>query len=439
MPHSDSLLPKRSTSFPLQLPGKWLMNNQTIKKPLKSYGESSSYVPRSTSSSCVGWVLTLLHECSKTMSQKNPSKSQQLLWVLNEVASAYGDCDQRLAYYFLQALFAKANNSGLQLYNTLKIVEEKNYCFDTYVKLMLKFQEVSPWTTFGHVASNGAILEALDGESNLHIIDLSNTLCTQWPMLLEALATRNDETPHLRLTLVVSTSLETIIIKEITKKMEKFARLMGVPFNFHVIGGLDHLEEIKKEDFSLQDDEAVVVNCIQALQRVRVEKRTDVIDMIRSIKPRVVTIVEEEVDLTSTRSDFGKCFEECLRFHRLYFEMLEESFHPISNERLKLERNRSRNIVNSLACDDGEIEEEYWRPDKASQWTKRLKEALCPFHFNDEILSDVQALLRRYNTSWSLALPQQEHEVGIHLKWRDETVVWASAWKPIAPSPQNPS
>uniref|UniRef100_A0A803M5V7 Uncharacterized protein n=2 Tax=Chenopodium quinoa TaxID=63459 RepID=A0A803M5V7_CHEQI len=373
------------------------------------------------------------------MSQKNPSKSQQLLWVLNEVASAYGDCDQRLAYYFLQALFAKANNSGLQLYNTLKIVEEKNYCFDTYVKLMLKFQEVSPWTTFGHVASNGAILEALDGESNLHIIDLSNTLCTQWPMLLEALATRNDETPHLRLTLVVSTSLETIIIKEITKKMEKFARLMGVPFNFHVIGGLDHLEEIKKEDFSLQDDEAVVVNCIQALQRVRVEKRTDVIDMIRSIKPRVVTIVEEEVDLTSTRSDFGKCFEECLRFHRLYFEMLEESFHPISNERLKLERNRSRNIVNSLACDDGEIEEEYWRPDKASQWTKRLKEALCPFHFNDEILSDVQALLRRYNTSWSLALPQQEHEVGIHLKWRDETVVWASAWKPIAPSPQNPS
>ncbi|KNA11421.1 hypothetical protein SOVF_135390 [Spinacia oleracea] len=441
-----SLVPKRSTSFPLQLPGKWLMN-QTIKKPLKNvHHRESSICPPSSSTdnkSCVGWVSSLLCECVKAISQGNPSKSQQLLWVLNEVASAYGDCDQRLAYYFLQALFAKANNSGLQFYSTIKFVEEKNYCFDTYVKLMLKFQEVSPWTTFGHVASNGAILEALEGENNLHIIDLSNTLCTQWPMLLESLATRNDETPHLRLTLVVPTSLEIIITKEISKKMEKFARLMGVPFKFHVISGLDCLGQIKIEDLCLQDGEAVVVNCIQALQRVHVDKRRDVIDMIRSIKPRVVTIVEEEVDLTTiTSSDFGKCFEECLKFYKLYFEMLEESFPPISNERLKLESKRSRNIVNALACENGEIGEEYWRPDKASQWSKRfLNQAFTPFHYNDEILGDVRALLRRYNTRWDLALPQQhDHQVGIHLKWKDEPVVWASAWKPnLSASPPNPS
>lgn len=437
---SECLLPKRSTSFPLQLPGKWLVN-QPIKKPMKNCRESSgSCAPNSTKSSSVGWVSTLLLECARAISVKNPSKSQQLLWVLNELASAYGDCDQRLAYYFLQALFAKANNSGLQHYDTLKFVEEKNYCFDAYVKLMLKFQEVSPWTTFGHVASNGAILEALEGESNLHIIDLSNTLCTQWPMLLEALATRNDETPHLRLTVVVPTSLETIISKEISKKMEKFARLMGVPFKFDVISGLDRLGEIKKEDLGLQDGEAVVVNCIQTLQRVEVEKRGAVIEMIRSIKPSVVTVVEEEVDLTTTRNEFGKCFEECLRFYSLYFDMLEESFVTISNERLKLERKRSRNIVKALACESSENGEEYWRPDKASQWTKRLNQAFSPIHFNDEILGDVQALLRRYKASWDLALPQRDHQVGIHLKWRDEPVVWASAWKPnLSSSPHNPS
>lgn len=452
MPHSiensfsltsdHSLVPKRNTSFPLQLPGKWLIN-QTIKKPLKNHRESNNNDTRSPNSTkpCVGWISTLLHECGKAISHKNPSKTQQLLWVLNELASPYGDCDQRLAYYFLQALFVKANNSGLQYYDTLKFVEEKNYCFDTYVKLMLKFQEVSPWTTFGHVASNGAILEALEGESNLHIIDLSNTLCTQWPMLLEALATRNDETPHLRLTSVVSTSLETIITKEISKKMEKFARLMGVPFKFHVIGGLDCLKEMKKEDLGLKDGEVVVVNCIQALQRVQVENREAVIDMIQSIRPSIVTIVEEEVDLTTTRSDFGKCFEECLRFYRLYFDMLEESFLPISNERLKLERNQSRKIVKALACEIGEIGEEYWRPEKASQWSKKLKQAFIPYHFNDEIVGDVQALLRRYKASWDLDLPQKDYgEVGIHLKWRDEPVVWASAWKPnISSSPQNPS
>ncbi|KAL2920912.1 Protein SHORT-ROOT [Bienertia sinuspersici] len=379
--------------------------------------------------SCVGWVSTLLHECGKAISQENPNKSRQILWVLNELVSAYGDCDQRLAYYFLQALFCKVNNSGFQYYETLKLAEEKYYCFDASVKLMLKFQEVSPWTNFGHVASNGVILEALEGESNLHIIDLSNTLCTQWPMLLEALATRSDDTPHLRLTLVIPTSLETLITKVISRKMEKFARLMGVPFMFHVISGLDCLGEIKLEDLGLQDGEAVVVNCIQALQRVQVDKREAVIDMIRSIKPRVVTIVEEEVDLTTTRYDFLKCFEECLRFQNLYFEMLEDSFPCVSNERLKLERKQSKNLVYALACNE-EVGEEHWRPDRASQWTQRLKQAFCPFHFNDEIIGDVQALLKRYKANWGLALPQRDHEVGIHLKWRDENVVWASAWKP---------
>lgn len=153
-----------------------------------------------------------------------------------------------------------------------------------------------------------------------------------------------------------------------------------------------------------------------------------------------MTVVEEEVDLTTTRNEFGKCFEECLRFHSLYFDMLEESFVTISNERLKLERKRSRNIVKALACESSENGEEYWRPDKASQWTKRLNQAFSPIHFNDEILGDVQALLRRYKASWDLALPQRDHQVGIHLKWRDEPVVWASAWKPnLSSSPHNPS
>ncbi|XP_057546448.1 protein SHORT-ROOT-like [Amaranthus tricolor] len=444
MPHSienssylrsnDCLQPKKNTSFPLQLPNKWMIN-QTIKIPLIKNIRDPNKFPPNTTKSCIGWVLTLVQECAKAISQRNPSKTQQLLWVLNEVVSPYGDCDQRVAYYFLKTLFAKANSLGHQSYETLKFVEEKNYCFDTYVKLLLKFQEVSPWISFGHVASNGAILEALEGENNLHIIDLSNTLCTQWPMLLEALATRNDDTPHLSLTLVVSSNLELVITKEITKKMEKFARLMGVPFKFNVIGGLDHLDEIKKEDLGIQDGEAIVVNCIQALQRVQEEKRSVVIDTIRSLNPSIVTIVEEEIDLTNTKNDFLMCFEECFRFYKLYFEMLEESFLPISNERLKLERLRSRQIVKILACDI-DSGEEYWRPNKASQWTKKLKEAFSPFHFNEEIIGDVQALLRRYNTSWDLALPQRNDQVGIHLKWKDENVVWASSWKPNPSSPQ---
>ncbi|KAI3692689.1 hypothetical protein L6452_32510 [Arctium lappa] len=381
------------------------------------------------------WAPRLLRECARAIYVKDSAKINHLLWMLNELSSPYGDCDQKLASYFLQALFCKATESGQRCYKTLVSVADRSHCFDSARKLILKFQEVSPWTTFGHVASNGAILEAFDGETKLHIIDISNTLCTQWPTLLEALATRSDETPSLKLTVVVTASLVRSVMKEITQRMEKFARLMGVPFEFNVITGSNRLlGQLTKEELGVHDDEAIAVNCIGALRRVEVEERGDVIRLLSSLKPRVVTIVEEEADFTSSQSDFVKCFEECLRYYTLYFEMLEESFTPTSTERLMLERECSRSIVRVLSCDDkqnigsGDCE----RREKGNQWCERLKEQFSPVGFSDDVVDDVKALLRRYRTGWSLSLDQtgSNNDSGIYLAYKEEPVVWASAWKP---------
>ncbi|KAL5543199.1 hypothetical protein UlMin_010909 [Ulmus minor] len=395
------------------------------------------------------WASGLLKECARAISEKDSSKIHHLLWMLNELASPYGDCDQKLASYFLQALFCKATDSGLRCHKTLISVAEKSHSFDSARKLILKFQELSPWTTFGHVASNGAILEALEGQTKLHIIDISNTLCTQWPTLLEALATRNDETPCLKLTVVVvNATVVSSVMKEISQRMEKFARLMGVPFEFNVISGLNNLGELTKEGLGVQEDEAIAINCIGALRRVEINQREAVIGMFESLKPKIVTVVEEEADFSSTRSDFVKCFEECLRFYTLYFEMLEESFPPTSNEKLMLERECSRSIVRVLACDNNEVEEEIEeeeennngrrsnsnggeseRREKGSQWCEKLMKSFSPFVFSDDVVDDVKALLKRYQSGWSLVLPN-ETTSGIYLTWKEEPVIWASAWKP---------
>ncbi|KAM7277831.1 hypothetical protein ACFE04_004965 [Oxalis oulophora] len=380
------------------------------------------------------WASKLLKECAIAIAEKDSNKIHHLLWMLNELASPYGDSDQKLASYFLQALFSKATDSGLRCYKTLTLVADKTHSFDSARKLILKFQEVSPWTTFGHVASNGAILEALDGQSKIHIIDISNTLCTQWPTLLEALATRNDETPHLKLTVLVSAIdvARSLVMKEIGQRMEKFARLMGVPFEFKVV--TSEISRLTKDDLFVKDDEAIAINCISALRKVGVEQRGDLIRMFRSLNPKIVTIVEEEADFTSSRHDFVKCFEECLRFYTLYFEMLEESFTPTSNERLMLERECSRSIVRVLACEeenenennkDGECE----RREKGNQWSGRLiKEGLSPIRVSDDCLDDVKALVKRYKAGWGLG--NNNSNSGIYLTWKEESVVWASAWKP---------
>lgn len=377
------------------------------------------------------WAAKLLRECARAISDKDLGRIQHLLWMLNELASPYGDCDQKLASHFLQALFCKATDSGDRCYKTLASVAEKSHSFESARKVILKFQEVSPWTTFGHVASNGAILEALEGEAKLHIIDISNTYCTQWPTLLESLATRADETPHLRLSVAVTASVGGSVMKEIGQRMEKFARLMGVPFEFRVVSGFSRVSELKEEDFGVRDDEAVVINCVGALRRVAVEERRRFVQLLRALRPKVVTVVEEEADFTSTRDDFVRCFEECLRFYGVFFEMMEESFMPTSNERLMLERESSRSILNVLACaDDGNWDCE--RREKGSQWCGRMMEAFSSAVFSDDAIDDVKALLKRYRAGWSLVPAAQSDapSPGLYLAWKEVPVVWASAWKP---------
>ncbi|XP_051127497.1 protein SHORT-ROOT [Andrographis paniculata] len=381
------------------------------------------------------WANDILLETGKAIADRNSSRVQQLMWMLNELSSPYGDTDQKLASYFLQALFGRMTDSGHRTYQSLASASEKTCSFESTRKMVLKFQEVSPWTMFGHVACNGAIMEAFEGETKLHIIDISNTYCTQWPTLLEAIATRTDETPHLRLTTVVTTksgggaAAVQKVMKEIGTRMEKFARLMGVPFKFNVVHHAGDLSELNFAELDVKEDEALAINCVGALHSVTtIDNRRDfLVSNFRGLQPRVVTVVEEEADLDVgiDGGEFLRGFQECLRWFRVYFEALDESFPRTSNERLMLERSAGRAIVDLVACPPHESVE---RRETAARWSHRLHGGgFSPFPFNEEVCDDVRALLRRYREGWSMT--QCSDSAGIFLSWKDQPVVWASAWK----------
>uniref|UniRef100_A0A5B6YS80 Uncharacterized protein n=2 Tax=Davidia involucrata TaxID=16924 RepID=A0A5B6YS80_DAVIN len=383
------------------------------------------------------WASDILLEAARAIADKNSARVQQLMWMLNELSSPYGDTDQKLASYFLQALFSRMTDSGERCYRTLMSASEKNCSFESTRKMVLKFQEVSPWTTFGHVACNGAIMEALEGESKLHIIDISTTYCTQWPTLLEALATRTDDTPHLRITTVVASGSAAAsggvvaaavqkVMKEIGNRMEKFGRLMGVPFKFNVVHHAGDLSNLNLAELDIKDDEALAVNCVGALHSVN--RRDVLISIFRGLQPRIVTVVEEEADLDVGVDgfEFVKGFQECLRWFRVYFESLDESFPKTSNERLMLERAAGRAVVDLVACPPAESVE---RREMATRWSRRLHGGgFNPVSFSDEVCDDVRALLRRYKEGW--AMTQCSDAAGIFLLWKDQPVVWASAWRP---------
>ncbi|XWS33491.1 hypothetical protein CRYUN_Cryun22dG0087600 [Craigia yunnanensis] len=390
------------------------------------------------------WATDILLETATAIADRNSGRVQQLMWMLNELSSPYGDTDQKLGSYFLQALFSRMNDSGERYYRTLASVSEKTSSFESTRKMVLKFQEVSPWTTFGHVACNGAIMEAFEGESKLHIIDISNTYCTQWPTLLEALATRTDETPHLRLTTIVARKNGGVsgasgatgglaavqkVMKEIGNRMEKFARLMGVPFKFNVIHHAGDLCDLDLSELDIKEDEALAINCVGTLHSITaVDNRRDImISNFRRLQPRIITVVEEEADLDVgvDGMEFVQGFQECLRWFRVYFEALDESFARTSIERLMLERAGGRAIVDLVACQPSESIE---RRESATRWSRRFHASgFSPAVLSDEVCDDVRALLRRYKEGWSMA---QCPDAGIFLSWKDQAVVWASAWRP---------
>ncbi|XP_010531303.1 PREDICTED: protein SHORT-ROOT [Tarenaya hassleriana] len=386
------------------------------------------------------WADSVLLDAARALSEGDTVRLPQVLWMLNELGSPYGDTEQKLASYFLQALFNRMTGSGERSYRTMAAAaaSERTCSFESTRRTVLKFQEVSPWVTFGHVAANGAILEAVDSEPKIHIVDVSSTYCTQWPTLLEALATRSDDTPHLRLTTVVTSNklvndqtASHRMMREIGNRMEKFARLMGVPFKFHIIHHVGDLSDLDLSELDVQNDEVLAINCVGAMHGITAvgNPRDAVISSFRRLQPRIITVLEEEADLSDTGNDgvsFMRSFQECLRWFRVYFESLEDSFPRTSNERLMLERAAGRAIVDLVACQPSDSIE---RRETASMWSRRLRNGgFAPVGYSDEVVDDVRALLRRYREGvWSMA---QCSDAGIFLAWKDQPVVWASAWRP---------
>ncbi|KAF8698871.1 hypothetical protein HU200_035132 [Digitaria exilis] len=431
---------------------------------------SSSPAPSSSGAAAGGaagrWAAQLLLECARAVASHDSQRVQQLMWMLNELASPYGDVDQKLASYFLQGLFARLTSSGARTLRTLAAASDRNTSFESTRRVALKFQELSPWTPFGHVAANGAILEAfLDASSaassssstttpRLHILDLSNTFCTQWPTLLEALATRSsDDTPHLSITTVVPTATPAAqrVMREIAQRLEKFARLMGVPFAFRAVHHAGDLADLDLDALDLLRDgtTALAINCVNALRGVApaggggARRRDAFVAALRRLEPRVVTVVEEDADLVAaSESDtsssgaepadmteeaaFMKVFSEGLRFFSAYMDSLEESFPKASNERLALERAAGRAIVDLVSCPASESAE---RRETGASWARRMRSAgFSPVAFSDDVADDVRSLLRRYREGWSLREPGSDD--GVFLAWKEQPVVWTSAWRP---------
>ncbi|GJN24478.1 hypothetical protein PR202_gb12220 [Eleusine coracana subsp. coracana] len=385
----------------------------------------------------------LLLECGRAMAAGDTERANQLMSMVNELASPHGDVEQKLASYFLQALFALQTGTGP---TTLRTLTASAASLDSTRRTTLRFLETSPWAAFGHVAANGAILETFLSEpyqQRFHILDLSNTFCTQWPTFLDALVSRwtstQEHAPHVTLTTVVTTPPSSAlsptdggvqqVVREVARKIERYARLMQVPFTFRAVHHAGDLADLDLDALvaDLQDGATLAVNCVNALRCVVPAGggggRDAFVSSLRRLGPRIVTVVEDDADLVA--DDFGT-FSEALRFFAAYMDSLEASFpEAVSGERLALEKQAGRAIMDVVACSASESAE---RREPAAAWARRLWGAgFSAATFSHDVVGDMRSLLTHFQQEWSM---HDSAGTGVSLAWKQQPVMWASAWRP---------
>ncbi|CAH2043232.1 unnamed protein product, partial [Thlaspi arvense] len=124
----------------------------------------------------------LLLHCANAIESNDATLAQQIIWVLNNLASPDGDSTQRLASSFLRALISRAATKSPALaFLSVASASQKTLHRFSVIELA-SFVDLTPWHRFGFIAANAAILDAVEGSSSVHIVDL--TLIVNCHMML---------------------------------------------------------------------------------------------------------------------------------------------------------------------------------------------------------------------------------------------------------------
>lgn len=399
----------------------------------------------------------LLLHCASALETSDVTLAQQVMWVLNNVASPVGDPNQRLTSCFLRALISRASRvcpTTLSNFNGSSTTQRRRMS----VTELAGYVDLIPWHRFGFCASNSAIFKAIQGYSKVHILDFSITHCMQWPTLIDALAKRPEGPPLLRITVPSSrppvSPLLNVSTEEVGLRLGNFAKFRDVPFEFKVIDDsssagdivMSKLESSSSFHFesllshlstpstlNLREDEALVINCQNWLRYLNDDEGTGInaqdaslrdafLDLIKGLNPCIIIVVDEDSDLSapSLTSRIATCFN----YLWIPFDALETFLPKESRQRLDYEADIGHKIENIISFEGFQRIE---RSESGSKLSQRMKNAgFFSLPFCEETIKEVKSLLDEHASGWGM---KREEEMLV-LTWKGHNSVFATAWVP---------
>lgn len=361
-----------------------------------------------------------LMACAEAVEQNDFKLGDALVKHIGVLASASQvGAMRKVATYFAEAL-------ARRIYK----INPQDLLQSSYNDLLeMHFYETCPYLKFAHFTANQAILEAFSGSNRVHVIDFSLKQGMQWPALLQALALRPGGPPAFRLTGVGPPQPDnTDSLQQVGWKLAQLAETIGVEFEFKgfVANSLADLDASILEILP-SDVESVAVNSVFEMHKLlaRPNAIEKVLNSIKSMKPKIVTIVEQEGNHNS--SVFMDRFNEALHYYSTMFDSLEggsELTQPNNEDLVMSEMYLGRQICNVVACEGNERVE---RHETLTQWRGRMSLAeFDPVHLGSNAFKQASMLLALFGGD---GYKVEENGGCLMLGWHSRPLIATSAWR----------
>ncbi|XP_028807681.1 scarecrow-like protein 21 [Neltuma alba] len=368
----------------------------------------------------------LLIACAKALSENNVKDFDQLIERARSSVSITGEPMQRLGAYLVEGLVARKEASGNNIYRSLRCKEPEGKDLLSY---MHRLYEICPYLKFGYMAANGAIAEACRNEDCIHIIDFQIAQGSQWVTLLQALAARPSGAPYVRITGIddpLSKYARGDGLEAVSKRLAMISEKFHIPVEFHGLPVFG--PDVTRDMLDIRPGEALAVNFPLQLHHTADESvdvnnpRDGLLRMVKSLSPKVVTLVEQESNTNTT--PFFNRFIETLDYYLAMFESIDVTTLTRDDKmRINVEQHcLARDVVNVIACEGKERVE---RHELFGKWKSRLTMAgFRQYPMSTYVNSVIRSLLRYYSENYTLV----DKDGAMLLGWKSRNLISASAW-----------
>ncbi|XP_057790025.1 scarecrow-like protein 3 [Salvia miltiorrhiza] len=410
-------------------------------------------------------LIHLLLACANHVAAGSVDNANTGLDYITHLASPNGDTMQRIAAYFTEALADRMLKGWPGLHKALNSTRMSFAAEELLVQKL--FFELCPFLKLSYVITNQAILEAMEGEKVVHIIDLHCFEPAQWISLIQALSTRPEGPPHLRITGIHH---EKAVLDQMAHRLNEEAEKLDIPFQFHPV--VTPLESLDVGCLRVKTGEAVAISSVLQLhsllafddelsrspkgvllqRALHLNPRTlsDFLDKdataspdsassspmllpkskmegflnaLWGLSPKLMVVTEQESN--HNRASLMERMMEALNFYAALFDCLESTGPSASVERQKIESMLyGREIKNIIACEGVERRA---RHEKLERWIPRLESAgfgkVC---LSYHVMMQARRLLQSYNYD---GYKVKDENGCFVMCWQDQPLFSVSAWR----------